>query len=226
MTRVKQVGAVVACLTVALAGCLPTVPAGTQAQATAVSAVASTSESASRQIQGVLATETVRSIPPTRAPLFAAEAPPATPFPSQQTAISTPLAPSQTVAAPPARPPLTSNSQAAANASGATAVAQIAQATATASGLPTQEIVMRDVAFAPSTLTVKPGTIVIWKNMDRVQHQVQGGEFDSGRIQAGSYWAATMSKAGRYAFICSFHPTMRAEINVSPDDTKPVQLST
>jgi plastocyanin len=80
---------------------------------------------------------------------------------------------------------------------------------------------MQDLAFSPATLTVRPGTNVIWRNLDRVQHQVQGGEFDSGPVPSGRYWATLLEKPGRYAFICSFHPTMRAEITVSPDPTRP-----
>jgi plastocyanin len=230
MTLVRQLGAAAASLGLLLGACVSPLPAAAPLEATAVPVSGSGGASASRQIRGVVATETVRTVPATRAPLFDRDAPVPTPLPAQPTAfaapVGPPLSPPQPTLVPPARPQLDPASQAAADANVATVVAVQAKASATAAGLPTLEIIMKDLAFAPQTLTVKPGTIVIWKNLDRVQHQVQGGEFDSGRIGAGSYWAATLGKPGRFAFVCSFHPTMRAEIEVSADDTKPIQLST
>ena len=71
---------------------------------------------------------------------------------------------------------------------------------------------------------LKPGTTIVWRNQDRVQHHVTGGEFDSGRIHGGSQWAQVIGRPGLYQFLCSFHPTMRAEITVSTDDTRPLHL--
>ena len=120
--------------------------------------------------------------------------------------------------------PLDAGSQAALPPVIGTATAQAAAALAAAQALPVQEIVIRDLAFAPAALTVRPGTTIVWRNQDRVQHQVTGGEFDSNRIQAGGQWAQVIGKPGLYQFLCSFHPSMRAEITVLPDDTRPVHL--
>ena len=145
--------------------------------------------------------------------------------------VQTPLAPTVTPVVPPLptltlppRPQLDAPSQAALSALQATAAAQSAGATATAAALPPQLIDIKDLAFAPATLTVPPGTTIVWRNFDRVLHQVRGGEFDSGRIQSGAYWASILSRPGVYQFLCSFHPTMRAEITVTTDDTRPIHL--
>ena len=155
----------------------------------------------------------------------------ATPTPAAGEPLPTPLAPTVSPIAPAMptltlapRPPLDAASQAALDAAVSTATAQALAAQATAQALPAQEIVIRDLAFAPATLTVKPGTTIVWRNQDRVQHQVTGGEFDSGRIPGGGQWAQVIGRPGVYQFMCSLHPTMGAEVTVSTDDTRPVHL--
>jgi plastocyanin len=145
--------------------------------------------------------------------------------------ITTPLAPTASAVAPalptltlPARAPLDAASQAALASIQSTVAAQVLAATATAQALPVMDVLIQDFVFSPSTLTVKPGTTIVWRNFDRVQHQITGGEFDSGRIHGGFHWAQVIGKPGRYQFFCSFHPTMRAEVTVSPDDTRPLHL--
>ena len=184
---------------------------------------------ASSSIRGQVPTPTV-FVPP-QASVLPADAAPPTPFavggalPAAPSVTPLPPAtPAIPTMAPPPRPELDAGSQAAATANAATAVAQSTRMSATATARPAQVIRIQDLAFQPATLTVPPGTAVIWQNADRVMHQVKGGEFDSGRLAAGISWSSIMERPGRYAFICSFHPTMRAEITVSPDTTRPVHL--
>lgn len=175
-------------------------------------------QGASRRIEPVVPTATVR---PQAAPVPEAGAP----LPTPMAAAVTPVLPE-----PPALPTLTlpprreldGASQAAGAAIAATAAVRVANATATALARPAQEVRIQDLAFQPAILTVAPGTTVVWRNADRVMHQVQGGEFDSGHLPAGQAWAMVMNRPGRYAFLCAFHPTMRAEITVSTDDTRPL----
>ncbi|HEU5314499.1 MAG TPA: cupredoxin domain-containing protein [Chloroflexota bacterium] len=174
-------------------------------------------------------TSQVRPIVPTETAVR--PAPVLSPTPAFGDAIATPLAPTVTPVTPPLptltlapRQPLDAGSQAALAALQATAVVQLANATANAAALPAREVQMLDVAFTPTQLTVRPGTTVVWRNLDRVQHHVRGGEFDSGNIASGAYWASILPKPGLYQFICSFHPTMRAEITVTADDSRPIQL--
>src|SRR5258706_15598897 len=76
-------------------------------------------------------------------------------------------------------------------------------------------------AFSPTTLTIKVGTTVTWKNVTSVAHTVtsdDGKSFNSGNnnpiaAQSGTY-SFTFTKPGTYAYHCSFHPFMKATIIV------------
>ncbi|HXI15243.1 MAG TPA: cupredoxin domain-containing protein [Chloroflexota bacterium] len=213
MTRLAVLG-----VTVALAACTVPLPVADRTQATQ----APGGPGASSQI---LAGLPVATIPV--APVATQTLPPDAPLPTPFLATVTPVAPTLPALPtlpPPPRSELAPNSIPAATAIMATAIARAASATGTAAALPAQEIQMREMAFTPATLTVKPGTRVIWRNLDRVMHHVQGGEFDSGHLASGHYWAALLERPGRYAFICSLHPTMRADVTVSEDTSRPVHL--
>ena len=196
--------------------------------ATPISAPAENGRPAS---QAAVAPQAQRVLPlaPTETAARPAFVPTATP--ESGAPLPTPLAPTVSPIAPalptltlPPRAPLDAASQTALEAIQASATAQTAAATAAALALPVQDVIIKDLAFSPATLTVKPGTTIVWRNFDRVQHQVTGGEFDSGRIHGGFHWAQLMGRPGLYQFICSFHPTMRAEVTVSNDDTRPLHL--
>ena len=174
----------------------------------------------SRQIKAVAATETAPRAAVVLTPTAEFGAPPPTPL----AATATPLPPPLPTLTLPPRPPLDAASQAALDAVKGTATARAASAIGTAAALPPREIRIKDLAFTPAGLTVPPGTTVVWRNQDQVLHQVRGGEFDSGRIQSGGYWASIVSRPGVYQFLCSFHPTMRAEITVTNDDSRPIHL--
>ncbi len=75
--------------------------------------------------------------------------------------------------------------------------------------------------FSPATLTIKAGTTVTWKNVTTVAHTVtsdDGKSFDSGTskpiaAQTGTF-SFTFKTAGTFKYHCSFHPFMKATINV------------
>jgi plastocyanin len=117
--------------------------------------------------------------------------------------------------APPA-PTLIPAAAAAATANAATAVAAISKAVATATAVPTQQILIQGFAFTPATITVQPGTTIVWRNMDPGAHHVSGSDFDSGQVIGGEYWAAQFLRPGTFDYMCSIHPTMRGRIVVSP----------
>ncbi len=76
-------------------------------------------------------------------------------------------------------------------------------------------------AFSPTTLTIKVGTTVVWKNTTSAPHTVtsdDGKSFDSGvnnpiAPQSGTF-SFTFTQPGTYAYHCSFHPYMKATIIV------------
>lgn len=42
----------------------------------------------------------------------------------------------------------------------------------------------------------------------------KSGGFDSNEIQADESWSYTIRKTGDFAYICRFHPTMKAMLRV------------
>lgn len=96
--------------------------------------------------------------------------------------------------------------------------------TTSASSKPTSNvgaahISIKNFAFSPANLQVRPGTKVIVENLDSVPHTVTAtGDkaFDTGSIDAGE--TATFiapSASGSYPYICTIHPTMKGTISVS-----------
>jgi plastocyanin len=71
--------------------------------------------------------------------------------------------------------------------------------------------------FNPSTLTIKVGTTVIWKNVSSAPHTVtsdDGQTFDSGNIAVGGTFRFMFKNAGTFSYHCNIHPYMRATIVV------------
>ncbi|HKO10721.1 MAG TPA: DUF2231 domain-containing protein [Acidobacteriaceae bacterium] len=77
-----------------------------------------------------------------------------------------------------------------------------------------QVVVIKQMHFDPSTLNVKAGDTVEWKNEDIFSHTVTAndGSFDSGLIAPGSSWRTTIRKTGSIAYHCRPHPNMAAEL--------------
>ena len=70
--------------------------------------------------------------------------------------------------------------------------------------------------FQPATLTIKAGDSVTWVNKDPFPHTVTSaaGGFDSHEIASGKSWKYTATKKGEFAYVCSYHPTMKATLKV------------
>lgn len=74
--------------------------------------------------------------------------------------------------------------------------------------------------FSPTSLTIKVGTTVIWKNTTQTPHTVTSDDdktFNSGDstpIAPGTTFSFTFTKAGTFAYHCDFHPYMKATIIV------------
>ena len=71
--------------------------------------------------------------------------------------------------------------------------------------------------FSPGTLTIVPGTTVVWTNETKAPHTVtsDNGAFGSGIINPGQTFSFTFTTAGTFAYHCSIHPFMKATIIVS-----------
>ena len=79
----------------------------------------------------------------------------------------------------------------------------------------THTVKIEGMQYLPATLTVKRGDKVVWQNTDVVPHTATAkGAFDSGPIAAGRSGSRTMGKAGRFDYVCTFHPGMKAVVVV------------
>jgi plastocyanin len=79
----------------------------------------------------------------------------------------------------------------------------------------THTIRIEGMRYVPATLTIKRGDKVVWDNKDVVPHTATAkGAFDSGHIAAQRSWSHVMKKAGRYEYVCTFHPGMKAVLVV------------
>lgn len=77
-------------------------------------------------------------------------------------------------------------------------------------------IMIRNFAFVPQLLTIKPGTTVIWTNVDEDPHTATAvaKAFRSPALDTGGKFSFTFTKAGDYAYFCSLHPHMTGKVIV------------
>ena len=77
----------------------------------------------------------------------------------------------------------------------------------------TNQVVMQNSSFVPSSITITVGTKVTWTNKDSYAHTVTSGTpshptglFDSGNINAGGTFSYTFDSTGTYQYYCKIHP--------------------
>ena len=80
----------------------------------------------------------------------------------------------------------------------------------------THTVTIEGMRFLPDVLTVASGDTILWVNKDLVPHTATStaGGFDSRDIQPDKSWKFTIRKTGAVAYICTFHPTMKAMLRV------------
>jgi plastocyanin len=97
------------------------------------------------------------------------------------------------------------------------ALAAAASAQQTRAVSPNQ-VVIDNFAFAPETLTVAPGTQVVWINHDDEPHTVvsaDGGRtFKSPALGTDDKFTFTFANPGIYKYFCSIHRYMAGTIEV------------
>jgi plastocyanin len=71
-------------------------------------------------------------------------------------------------------------------------------------------------SFSPATLTVSPGTTIIWTNRDDIPHTVVSDDkvFKSKVLDTDEKFSYTFSKPGTYPYFCSIHPKMTGKVVV------------
>ncbi|MCK9579430.1 MAG: cupredoxin family copper-binding protein [Methanoregula sp.] len=80
-------------------------------------------------------------------------------------------------------------------------------------------VAIKNFAFDPPDLTVKPGTTVTWVNQDGTSHTIvfdagAPASFSSESLANGGSTAFTFTRAGTYAYHCSVHPSMKGTVVV------------
>jgi len=75
-------------------------------------------------------------------------------------------------------------------------------------------VIIKQMHFDPSQLTIQSGGTVEWKNEDIFSHTVTAddGSFDSGLIAPGGSWQMTVKRAGKIGYHCRPHPNMTATL--------------
>ena len=83
-------------------------------------------------------------------------------------------------------------------------------------GPKTHTVTIEGIRFQPPMLTVSRGDTIVWVNKDVVAHTAtsKAGGFDSKTIQAEGSWEYTAGTKGEFAYICAFHPVMKATLRV------------
>ncbi len=71
--------------------------------------------------------------------------------------------------------------------------------------------------YCPSGFAAHVGQTITWVNLDSTVHTVTSSTnaFDSGRIDVGSRFQLTFTKAGDYDYYCTYHQWMNGEITVT-----------
>ncbi|HET6266623.1 MAG TPA: plastocyanin/azurin family copper-binding protein, partial [Acidobacteriota bacterium] len=85
-----------------------------------------------------------------------------------------------------------------------------------------------DDFFAPNTMTVSPGTTVVWTHNGNVTHTVTSGNgspsglFNSGNLNHGNTFSFRFTDAGTFQYYCMIHGiVMSGTITVSSPSGEP-----
>ncbi|MGI8945275.1 MAG: cupredoxin domain-containing protein [Thermoleophilaceae bacterium] len=81
----------------------------------------------------------------------------------------------------------------------------------------TSRVEIKDFKYIPPAIEVKAGTKVTFVNDDTANHTATSstaGAFDTDRIERGKSKSVTLDEAGEFAYICAYHPFMKATIRV------------
>ncbi len=96
----------------------------------------------------------------------------------------------------------------------ATATSAAAPGASLSGGSPVE---MVDFAYAPGTITIKPGASVTWNNSGVAPHTItdKDGKYDSGFIKRGESYTRKFETPGTYDYYCTLHPQMVGKVVVS-----------
>ncbi|RQT22159.1 cupredoxin family copper-binding protein [Burkholderia contaminans] len=94
-------------------------------------------------------------------------------------------------------------------------LAALAFAAADVAAGTTHQVTIEGMRFNPASLTVARGDTIVWVNKDLVAHTATAaGVFDSHEIAPDASWTDVANTPGRHAYLCTFHPAMKATLTV------------
>ncbi len=81
-----------------------------------------------------------------------------------------------------------------------------------------ERVAIKEYAFAPATSSVRVGDTVTFRNLDTTEHTATAAgmdTLDTGTIKAGGVGSIRFTKAGRFTYLCVFHPYMKGTVVVT-----------
>jgi plastocyanin len=80
----------------------------------------------------------------------------------------------------------------------------------------TNEVLIQNMAFNPSSITIAKHTSIKWTNKDSNTHTVtsNSGLFNSGNLSNGGTFSFTFDSAGTFNYHCAIHSSMTATVIV------------
>lgn len=76
-------------------------------------------------------------------------------------------------------------------------------------------VTVADNSFSPATVTVTPGTTVVWTNQGARSHTVTGVGPGSGTLRPGGSYAYRFDAVGSFSYSCDFHSEMTGRVVVA-----------
>jgi plastocyanin len=75
---------------------------------------------------------------------------------------------------------------------------------------------MKNFAYAPDSVTIRPGQSVRFVQGDDMPHTVTANDksFDSGDLDKGKSWTHVFAKEGTYTYTCAYHTFMKGTVVV------------
>lgn len=81
---------------------------------------------------------------------------------------------------------------------------------------PISTVHVKNFAYVPDTVTIRPGQTVRFVQDDETPHTVTANDksYDSGNLDKGASWNHTFTTEGTYAYFCAYHPYMKGKVIV------------
>jgi plastocyanin len=75
---------------------------------------------------------------------------------------------------------------------------------------------IKDFAFVPAVVKIKPGQTITWINSDQEPHAVAANDktYRSPTLDTGEKFSRAYATAGEFEYFCSLHPHMTGKIVV------------